>query len=137
VPEQTLPFVRLQLKKKPPNPTPVEKLIDALDADKFEDRERAEIELGKRGADIRPQLEKALERAKPETRRRIENVLERLRQSPWSVDELRALRAVEMLEHIGTPAKELLGELIKEAPAPLWSRESEAARSRLNRMRNP
>jgi RNA polymerase sigma factor (sigma-70 family) len=127
VPEQTLALVRTQLKQTRAAGTATEKLIDQLDADEFEVRERAEAELARRGDTIRPQLEKALRSARPEAKRRIEHLLERFAQAPLSADDLRAVRTVEVLERIGEPARELLKELAKTAPTPRWSGEANRA----------
>jgi RNA polymerase sigma factor (sigma-70 family) len=133
VPEQTLALVRRQLKRKPPDETPVEKLIARLDADEFAACERAQAELARRGDAIRPRLEKARADATPETRRRIEQLLERFGQAPLSADDLRAVRAVEMLERIGDPARGLLKEVAEAGPTPRWTREAKDALGRRDR----
>jgi RNA polymerase sigma factor (sigma-70 family) len=127
VPEQTLSLVRLRLKRAAPEGAATGKLIEQLDADEFEARERAQAELARRGDAIRPELEKALKAARPEAKRRIEHLLERFAQAPLSADDLRAVRTVEVLERIGEPARDLLKELAKAAPTPRWAGEANRA----------
>src|SRR5439155_12754747 len=74
------------------------RLIDDLDSDEFAVREKATKELHELGEDVFPELRKALE-AKPsnEVRSRIAQVMEK--PEGWSPQRLRALRAIEALEH--------------------------------------
>jgi hypothetical protein len=107
-----------------------------LNADNFDAREKAAAELGKLGELARPALEEALKkRPSAELRRRAEELLGRLKpDGPLSAEELRQLRAVEVLEGVGTPeAKKLLEELAKGAPGARLTREADAALRRLGK----
>jgi WD40 repeat protein len=107
-------------------------LIAALDADSFDEREKATRALEALGRGAEGPLRKALAAGPPpEAKRRLEDLLGKMKdQSP---DLLRPLRAVEVLEGIGTPeAKKLLESLIGGgAAAPVAA----AAREALGRLR--
>jgi Tol biopolymer transport system component len=118
-----------------PDPKAIEQWLTELNSDTFETRERAARELEKAGELVIPALNKELKgNPPPEARRRVEELLERLRSSqvpPATV--LRELRAVEVLEQAGTPdARRLLEDLaggVAEAPL---TREAKAALARLS-----
>jgi hypothetical protein len=113
----------------------VARLVTALDSDRFTDREEATRALEKLGDAAGPALRKALGPAAPmETQRRIEQLLARL-EHPASIPErLRELRAIEALEHAGTPeASAILKKLASGlATAPLTC-EALASVERLRR----
>ena len=70
-----------------------------------------------------------------ETRKRIEELVEKLTSGTLTVEQLRLIRAVETLERIGTPeARQVLRTLAQGAPGALPTREAEAA---LNRLADP
>jgi WD40 repeat protein len=79
--------------------------IGDLDADVFETRRAASKELAQLGERVEPALRRAL-RSRPslEAKRRLEELLNKLELHPPSPETLRSLRAIEVLEHIGTPA---------------------------------
>ena len=82
-----------------------------------------------------PALRKVLT-GKPslEARRRAEALLEKLRGPVTSPEHLRALRVVEVLEHVGTPAaREVLTILANGAPGARPTRAAKAALARLAR----
>ena len=62
-------------------------------------------------------------------RRRLGQILDRLEAGPPEV--LRARRAVEALEWMGTPAAEFLDTLAGGAPEAVLTREATAARDRI------
>jgi hypothetical protein len=69
-----------------------------------------------------------------EARKRIEELLEGVREAAVAPENLRNLRAVETLEHIGTPeAREVLKLLANGAAAARLTREAKAALERLAR----
>lgn len=109
-------------------------LLTNLEADDFQTRERASAALEKAGEQAIPVLKEALE-GNPalEARKRIELLLERLtQQTPTAV--LQTLRAIEVLEHVGTTeAKDVLLSLSGGAPQSLLTRESKASLQRLAR----
>src|SRR5260370_4782804 len=80
----------------------VQRLLAALDSAQFETREKAAKDLSNVAEQIEPALRKALE-GKPseEVRKRVKDLLELPRAVP-SGETLRTLRAIQVLERIGT-----------------------------------
>jgi WD40 repeat protein len=71
-----------------------------------------------------------------EARRRAELLLGKLKEVPLSVDDVRDLRAVEVLEYIGTTeAQQLLETLTRGAPGTRLTQEARAALDRLRARR--
>jgi len=92
-------------------------------------REKAQEELAALGDLAEPALLRSLEN-KPsvEMRRRVQTLLERLRGPVTRPEFLQALRALAVLEDIGTPeARRLLQELAKGAPEARLTREAKAS----------
>lgn len=117
------------------DPTRVAKLIAALDSDNFTERQKATQGLEALGDTAAAGLEKALE-GNPalETRRRLEQLLKRIERGAVPPDQVRLLRAVELLERLGTPdARTLLARLAAEKPPSPWSLDATAALARLKR----
>lgn len=109
------------------------RLIADLDSDTFATRERALAELQRLGEQAEPALRKALA-AKPslELSRRVRALLDRVERRTLSTEQLHALRAVEVLEHIGTDeARAVLRSLAAGAPPATLTREAKAALERL------
>ena len=131
---QALAFFRERLRPAPPADSGrVARLIADLDDERFAVREKATTELEKLGKEIEPALHKALQ-GKPslEVRRRIDRLLEKLESAAPSPEQLRLLRALEVLEHIGTPeARELLRTLAKGASGARLTQEAKASLDRL------
>jgi RNA polymerase sigma factor (sigma-70 family) len=133
-PEQAVPFLR---KKLPPVPRPdakaVARLLADLDSSDFTVRRKSTQELGDLGDAIASDLRRALE-GKPEleVRRRVQQLLDQAR--GWNAERLREHRAIQALEHLGTPkAKEVLQALADGAPDARRTEEARAALRRLNR----
>jgi hypothetical protein len=105
--------------------------ITDLDDNRFEVRERAAGELEKAGASAVGALRKALEnRPTLEVRQRATQIV--AKQSQLSPERLRQLRAVEVLEHIGTlEARQILKTLAAGAPKARLTQEAEASLDRL------
>jgi WD40 repeat protein len=99
----------------------IARLIADLDDDAFKVRERATRQLAEIGFAAANALQRALaDPPSPEAKRRIKDLLNRL--NNWGdTERLRCLRALEVLERIGTPAaKDALRELAgKPLPAEL------------------
>ncbi len=111
----------------------IARLIADLDARRFSVRQKAMEELRKEGELALPALRRALEGGPTlEVRRRVEELLDRHQDSP-SPESLRELRALLVLQRLGTPeARKMLQKLADGHPdAPL----SIAAREALARMR--
>ena len=106
------------------------RLIADLDADDFDRRETATQRLASLGAQAGPAIRKALEET---TSAEVRSRLKPLVKAPdeWVVsdpDMLRALRAIWVLERIGTPkARAVLDDLAKGAPEARQTQEAKAA----------
>jgi WD40 repeat protein len=135
-PQEALPFLHERLRPIPQvERGKIARLINSLDANAFIEREKATSELTKLGELAVPDLHKAL--AKPgsaESRRRMEELLEKHGGPVPSLEILRALRAIEMLERAGTPqAQQLLQVVAEGAEAARLTRDARAALERLTR----
>jgi WD40 repeat protein len=134
-PEGTTALLRERLRPVArPEAGQVARLIAALDSEKFAERERATRELETLEETVAAELRQTLTR-KPslEVRRRVEALLERLDHPPTGA-QLQTLRAIETLEHIGTPgARQILKTLTEGAPEGQTTREAKTALARLER----
>ena len=135
-PMQTVSFIKKRL--RPPataNAADVQRLIADLDNERFAMRHKAERTLEQMGDQIQPALEQALGGSLSlEGRRRVERLLQRLAGSGQSPERLQSLRAIEVLEHIGSPeARATLAGLAKGPPTALLTQEARAAEERLRR----
>jgi hypothetical protein len=112
----------------------LEQFLADLDSDRFAVRQRAGEELEKFGELAGPAFEKVLAgRPSAEVRRQVEKLAARC--APAGTPErLRALRAVEVLEYVGTAeARRLLETLAEGAPEARLTREAKASLERLSR----
>jgi hypothetical protein len=110
-------------------------LIRELDHMKYTQRERAMRDLEKLGAEVEEALEAVL-RGKPtlEVRRRVEQVLGRVKWQGLHPERARPVRAVEVLERIGTTeARQLLQALAGGAAADPLTEHARAALERLKK----
>lgn len=136
IPKQAVPY--LQKKLQPVTAEAEERItkwIADLDSDQFNVRQKAFDELEKLGRQADRQLRKALASDPSlEVRRRIEQLLEKMQEATASPDQVRFVRAVELLETMATPeARGLLDKLASGAPAAILSREARAAVERLGK----
>jgi hypothetical protein len=133
-PEQTLKFMSERLR---PAAAPDVQRISALIADtghaRFAVREKATGELEQLGAEAESHLVKAVSQSTSmESRRRAERLLEKLHIGGPSGDALRGLRAVEVLERIGTPdARALMQTLANGSPDAKLTVEAQTALKRM------
>jgi WD40 repeat protein len=114
-------------------------LIRNLDSDSFTERDQAASALAKLGRMAEPALRRALG-AKPtaEAGRQMERLLEQLEAPVSDADMRRALRAIEALERLGTPAaKQVLEDLATGAREAAQTQEARAALERLSKRANP
>jgi WD40 repeat protein len=129
------PAVRLlQLRLKPvPKIDGLPRLVSQLDSAVFKTRQKAARDLEALGEAARPALEKALrDRPSPEMRRLVQELLAKLQTRPLQPEEVRGLRAIDVLEHIGTEeARQLLKQLAQGAPAAFLTEAAEASLERL------
>ncbi len=132
-PKDALALLRSRVKPYPTAPTEkTRKLLADLDSDAFVVREEAAKQLKELGLQAEPALRAAL-KAKPslEQRKRIEPLLATLAEKPekLSGEDLRQMRALIVLERIGTPeARRLLEEVAKGPPSARLTRQAQAAR---------
>jgi hypothetical protein len=112
----------------------VRQLVRDLDSQEFRAREKAAQELAERGHEAEAAL-RALLAGQPsaEVRRRAEALLEQLEPSRFP-ERLGELRALEVLEVIGTrEAREVLATLVQGAPHCRLTEEAKASLGRLTR----
>jgi hypothetical protein len=112
----------------------VSQLIAELDSEHYAVREKAQRELEKLQDQAEEELCQALTGGPTlEARRRIDRLLEQL-DLLRNPERLRALRAIEALEQIGTPeARRVLQRLADGAPEAQQTREAKASLQRLAR----
>jgi hypothetical protein len=113
----------------------LKRLLAELDSDEFEVRDKAQAALAELGDLAEPALREAL-KGKPalDVRRRVEGLLDGLRKPVTQPEALRSLRAVGVLEAIGTAsARRMLEELAAGAAEARLTREAKASLSRLER----
>jgi WD40 repeat protein len=116
-PAEAVRLFQAHLRPRPPvDAKRIDKLIEELDDDRFAVREKASEELGEMGPLAEAALKKATRNASLEVRRRAQDLLRKLGEGASVAPErLRARRAVEVLERIGTPAaRDLLRNLLKK-----------------------
>jgi hypothetical protein len=139
-PERGVPFLGKQLQStKPVDTKRIERLIADLDAKRFQVRTQATKELEALCEHAAPALRKALAgKPSPESRRRLEALLDGLESASLSPEMVRQIRAVEALESIGNPAaRRLLGQLAAGSPATRLTREARASLGRLAKRATP
>lgn len=134
--KQSLPLLRDRVKPAVPvDPKKVAKLIGDLDSEDFDQRSAAAEELEKLGELAVPSLQNVLiGQPTLETRRRAEQLLARLTGGALTPEQIRLVRAIEVLERTATPeARQLLDTLAMGAPGALATRQSQAVLSRLGK----
>mgnify|MGYP002784661157 CR=1 FL=1 len=114
-PDMALPLLKDRLRPVPgPDVDRVTALIKKLDSGNFKERDAANQELMRLSSTALPILEAAREKANIEQARRLDAVIaplrEHLEQPAAIMPHLRELRALEVLECIGTPAARKLIE---------------------------
>jgi hypothetical protein len=131
--KQAVAFLADRLRElRPPDSqktTKVAQLVADLDSQSFDTREAAERKLRELAKLAVPSLNEALvRRVSLEARRRIEGLLEQ-RESPIQSSELlQILRAIEALEHIGTPAaREVLESFASQTSNSYFKQEAKTA----------
>jgi WD40 repeat protein len=137
-PLTAVPFVAENLKPvRSPDPKMVGRWIADLDSSDFASREKASDQLSKHGNLVEVDLKRALQgRPTVEMKRRLRRLLAAIKRSEESPtgELLQALRAVEVLEHAGTPeARRVLRALARGAAEARLTREAKASLDRLMR----
>ena len=131
---QAVPFLGQHLKPAMRvDPRKIDGWIADLESEKFAVRKNAAGNLLKVGEQALPALRKKLASVPQlETRKRVEELVDRLTGGTLTVEQLRLVRAVEALEKMATPeAVKVLRTLAKGAPGALPTREAQAALDRL------
>jgi WD40 repeat protein len=136
-PKETLAFLKERVKAPPRNLAlaRIPKLIEALDDDSFEVRQKASEELAKLGTAAHAALQKARTSPSAEVRRRVEELLEKkgTPPPPMTDEEVLAWRTVEVLQHLGNAeARALLEKLAKDAGDTPLGQDAAAAAVRLS-----
>lgn len=139
-PDSTLPFLDKHV-RPPAKPATgdlalIPKLIEALDDNRFETREKAAAALEQMGRAAHPALKAALESPSAEVRRRARELLARKSGEivVLSPDELRGFRTIEVLQQIDSPAvRPLLQRLAEGDPSTTLGRDAAAALAWLER----
>lgn len=135
-PDQAITLLRRQIKAAPQGPTDAEmdRLFEKLDSDDFATREKASRELAAFGEAAVPSVRKRLVKGVSlELRLRARAFLDEFDAKEQSPQRLRQIRAIELLEGIGTrAASELLSELAKGAAGVPLTLEAAAALTRLS-----
>jgi WD40 repeat protein len=135
--EQAVPFFKERLRPVPPADR-YAGLIADLESDRFAVRQRATQELERAGDAAEPAVHDALRRNPSlETRTRLERLLEKL--DGWSAERQQTLRAIEVLENIGTGEARLVLDQVTSGPAEARrTQQAKAARDRMaKRSSNP
>ena len=133
-PRQAVPFLKAHLQPaEKADARRIRRLIADLDSDRFGVRQRATKELEAVAELAAPVLRQALaQRPSPEVRRRAEGLLARL--DSLRPEQVRGVRAVEVLEHIGTPeAQDILDSLARGTPEARLTQEAKTSLERLAR----
>ena len=139
-PKSAGPFLKERLAgARGPDEAKVAQLINDLNADDFDVRENAQKELDKLGDAAMPAVRQALGSNPPaESRRRLQELVERHKDSAAVTEDVRAARALEALERSGAPeAVEALRALAKDAPVAAVKKEAATALERLGRRQAP
>ncbi|GIW78204.1 MAG: hypothetical protein KatS3mg105_0011 [Gemmatales bacterium] len=136
-PEESVPFMREHLQMYiGVDAGRIADLIDKLNDDNFMVRERASEELERLGQLASPALQQTLSKTRSlEVLRRIERILEKQKapEITWPQQRLRVLRAIDVLEKIGTlEARQVLDRLAKGAPEVALMNEAKASLKRLS-----
>ncbi len=132
-PEAVAFLKRVVKPASPVAPEQVKRLIADLDDRRYPVREKAMAELTKLGGQAEKELRAALS-TKPgkEVSQRLQQLLETLSRPAAAGEDLRLVRAVEVLEKLHTPtARQLLQELTRGAPGARLTEEAKAALDRL------
>jgi hypothetical protein len=135
-PKQVVPFLREHLRPAVPvDPKILEQLIADLDSSNFQTRNKANKELERLGELALPALKKAIASTPPlETLKRIQPMVDKLVAGIWTPEQVQLVRAVEVLERLGTPeARQVLETLAQGAPGVLTTRQAQAALDRLSK----
>ncbi|HEY7156842.1 MAG TPA: hypothetical protein VH575_22935, partial [Gemmataceae bacterium] len=134
-PDVAIPLLKEHLRPADgPDTVTLNRLLADLDSDSFAVRQKAAAELDRLGEDIVFALRKRLGKDESlEARRRIEQLLEKHDRGELRPERVRELRALEVLEQIGTPeARRVLAGLAKGAAEGRLTQEAKACLTRMD-----
>jgi hypothetical protein len=120
---------------RPPEPREIARWIADLDSDRFQMRQQATRALRETGRIAESAMQEAL-KARPslEQKWRLEELLRRLHRTGVAAEMLRPVRALELLERIGTPdARRLVEELAAGNPTSDLTHYAQEVRQRLRK----
>jgi hypothetical protein len=133
-PRQAIAFLGAKVRPvAAPDGRRLARLIARLGDDDFAARDQASEDLAELGPLAEPALRQALKgRPSPEVGQRVRALLQKLETPAVSRQELRALRAVEVLEYVGTgEARKVLATLAQGVPQARLTREAKVSLERL------
>jgi hypothetical protein len=136
-PDRAVKLLQERLQKRKEYDLP--RLLADLDDDEYEVRERASEALARLGVEARQFLLRSLEgKLSLEQQKRVCELLQRDTITGVSLESLRRVRAVEVLERIGTPAaRAVLAEVERWGSGDWASADAAAARQRLTARDRP
>jgi RNA polymerase sigma factor (sigma-70 family) len=137
-PGQSIPLLREKLRPPAqPDPKRLAKIIADLDSKRYVVRQKATIELEKLGDLAEHALRTRLTKELPlESRQRLDRLLQKL--EGLTTERLRTVRALTVLEQVGTSeARALLATLAKGPAEARLTREAKAVLKRLERRSRP
>jgi WD40 repeat protein len=119
VPEQAVLLLRAHLRSVPAfDPQHLAQYLADLDSPRFARRQQATKALEQLGERVELELRKVLdEHPSLEVRQRVENLLSKLTSLTLSPEQLQSLRALSVLERIGTPAARQVLQMLAAGPA--------------------
>lgn len=135
-PAEAVALIGARLKPVALDADRIRRPLTDLDSDRFATREAATKELSEQGEAGESILRQALKAdLSPEARWRIEDLLRQIEERDAGPAGLQRLRALEVLEHAGTPqAKQLLERLAGGAKEARLSRRAKSVLERLARL---
>jgi RNA polymerase sigma factor (sigma-70 family) len=129
-----LPFLREHMQEVPgPDTKEVRQLVKDLDSDSFDVREKAQKRLEELGGTAETELRAALSKdPSPDVKRRLETLLASRPLPATSPKTLRRLRAMQVVERLGSPeARPILADLAEGGAHPAEKYEARAALERI------
>jgi WD40 repeat protein len=130
--EQAVPLLAQKTEQMPGlDRQRVPALIAALDSPRFVERDRAMKELPRFGRWAQAALAVELGKSPPiERKRRLEQLLYKLQEEPYTPEQILALRIVEALERMDTPASRQLLARLRDGDKPQFSEAAGEALAR-------
>jgi RNA polymerase sigma factor (sigma-70 family) len=135
-PRQSVSFLAERLRPVPAiSGERIARLITELESEQFNVRTQASKELEQMGELAEPALSKALAGTPSlELRQRANKLLDAFYARPLSSEQVRDMRALEVLEHVATPeARRVLETLANGAPGARLTREAQASLERMGK----